>query len=137
LFNIYTNRLVKEWKAKTKSWIQVTKNNKISTILYADDQILLATSEDELQLTSHQLNKIAREYNMSISTEKTKAIAMCGNTIQRVKIKIGNRIIEQVTDIKYLGNMFSDHLKDIDIKLQTYNKLNGIIKRNFGKKNDN
>jgi hypothetical protein len=29
--------------------------------------------------------------------------------------------------------MFSDHLKDIDIKLQTYNKLNGIIKRNFGK----
>jgi hypothetical protein len=77
LFNIYINRLVKEWKAKTKSGIQVTKNNKISTILYADDQILLATSEDELQLASHQLNKIAKEYNMSISTEKTNAMAVC------------------------------------------------------------
>jgi hypothetical protein len=35
--------------------------------------------------------------------------------------------------LKYLGNMFSDYLKDIDIKLQTYNKLNVAIKRNFGK----
>jgi hypothetical protein len=60
-------------------------------------------------------------------------MAVCGNTIQRVKIEIENRIIEKVSDFKYLGNMFSDHLKDIDIKLLTYNKLNGIIKRNFGK----
>jgi hypothetical protein len=112
LFNFYINRLVKEWKAKTKSEIQVTKNNKISTILYSDDQILLATSEDELQLASLQLNKIDKEYIMSISTEKTKAIAMCGNTIKRVKIEIQNRIIEPVSDFKYLGNMFSDHLKD-------------------------
>jgi hypothetical protein len=89
--------------------------------------------EDELQLASHQLNKIAKEYNMSVSTEKTKAMAMCGNVIKRVKIEIENRIIEQVSDFKYLGHMFSDQLKDIDIKLQTYNKLNGVIKRNFGK----
>jgi uncharacterized membrane protein YobD (UPF0266 family) len=54
LFNIYTNRLVKEWKGKTKSGIQVTKNNKINTILYADDQILLATSEDDY--SSHDIN---------------------------------------------------------------------------------
>jgi hypothetical protein len=103
-------------------------------ILYADDQILLATSEDELQLASHQLNKIAKEYNMSVSTEKTKAMAMCGNTIQRVKIEIENRTIKQVSDFKYFGNMFSDHLKDTDIKLQTYNKLNGVIKRNLANK---
>jgi hypothetical protein len=30
---------------------------------------------------------------MSVSTEKTKAMAMCGNTIQRVKTEIENRII--------------------------------------------
>jgi hypothetical protein len=38
LFNFYINTLVKVWKAKTKSGIQVTKNNKRSTILYADDR---------------------------------------------------------------------------------------------------
>jgi hypothetical protein len=31
---------------------------------------------------------------MSISTEKTKAMAICGNTIQRLKIEIENRIVE-------------------------------------------
>jgi hypothetical protein len=98
-----------------------------------DSKILLATSEDELQLASYQLNKTAKQYNTSISTEKTTAMATCGNTTQRVKTETENRIMEQVSGFKYLGNMFSDHLKDTDIKLQTYSKLNGVIKRNFGK----
>jgi hypothetical protein len=54
-------------------------------------------------------------------------------SVRKVKIEMENRIIEQVSDLKYFGNMFSDHLKDTDIKLQAYNKLNGVIKRNFGK----
>jgi hypothetical protein len=33
-------------------------------------------------------------------------MAMWGKNIQRAKIVIGNKIIEQVTDLMYLGNMF-------------------------------
>jgi hypothetical protein len=36
---------------------------------------------------------------MTISSTKTKSMAMCGNHIQRVKIVINDKIIEQVTDI--------------------------------------
>jgi outer membrane protein assembly factor BamE (lipoprotein component of BamABCDE complex) len=46
----------------------------------------------------------------------------------RVKIAIDDKIIEQVTNFIYLGNG-----KDINTKLQKYNKLNGVIKRHFGK----
>jgi len=70
---------------------------------------------------------------MTISSTKTKSMAMWGNHIQRVKIVINDNIIEQVTDFKYLGYRISEYERDLDDKLQTYNKINGAIRRHFGK----
>jgi hypothetical protein len=57
---------------------------------------------------------------MTISSTKTKAMAMCGNYIQRVKIMINSKIIEQVTDFKYLGYHIAEYNKsDLEDKLQT------------------
>jgi len=81
----------------------------VNTILYADDQILMATSEDDLQTVAHRLNLIARKYKMAIYSTKTKSMAMWGNRIQRVKIVINDNIIEQVTDFKYLGYRISEY----------------------------
>ena len=55
----------------------------MNTILYADDQILMATSEDDLQTMAHHLNVTARKYKMTISSTKTKSIAMGGGTTYR------------------------------------------------------
>jgi len=44
--------------------------------MLADDQILMATSEDDLQTMAHNLNLIARKYKMTIASSKTKSIAM-------------------------------------------------------------
>ena len=74
----------------------------MNTILYADDQILIARSEDELQTMTCNLNFIARKYKVIISSSKTKSKAMWGNHIQRVKNVINDNIIEQVTDFKFL-----------------------------------
>jgi phosphopantetheine adenylyltransferase len=82
--------------------IQRNKRKYINTILYADDQILMATSEDDLQKMVYHLNLIAKKYNMIISSTKAKSMAMCGNQIQRVKIVINNKITEEVTKFKYL-----------------------------------
>jgi len=94
----------------------------------------MATSEDELQTMAHQLNLTARKYKMTISSTKTKSMAMCGNYIQRVKIAINNNIIEQVTDFKCLGYRTAEYKSDLEDKLQIYNKINGAIRRHFGKK---
>ena len=75
----------------------------MNTILYADDQILIATSEDELQTMAYHLNLIARKYKMTISSTKTKSMAMWGNLVQRVKIVINDNIIGQIRDFKFLG----------------------------------
>ena len=105
----------------------------MNKILYADDQILMATSEDDVQTMVHRLNLIARKYKMTISSTKTKSMATCGNHIQKVKIVINDNIIEQVTDFKYLGYSISEYKSDLEDKLQTYNKINGAIRRHFGK----
>ena len=60
-------------------------------------------------------------------------MAMWGNHIQRVKIVINDNIIEQVTDFKYMGYCISEFKSDLEDKLQTYNKINGAIRRHFGK----
>jgi len=70
---------------------------------------------------------------MTISSTKTKSMAMCGNHIQRVKIVVNDNVIEQVTDFKYLGYRISEYKIDLEDKLQTYNKINGAIRRHFGK----
>ena len=61
-------------------------------------------------------------------------MALWGNHIQRIKIVINGNIIEHVTDFKYLGYRISEYGSDLEDKLQTYNKINGDIRRHFGKR---
>ena len=46
---------------------------------------------------------------------------------------INDNIIEQVTDFKYLGYRISEYKSDLEDKLQTHNKINGAMRRHFGK----
>ena len=108
LFNIYIHKIIQEFKIVIKKGIQLNNRKLVNTILYADDQILMATSEDDLQTMAHHLNLIARKYKMTIYSTKTKSMAMWGNHIQRVKIVINDNIIEQVTDFKYWGTLYQN-----------------------------
>ena len=78
LFNIYINKVIQEFKTVIKKSIQLNNRKLVNTILYADDQILMATSEDELQTVAYRLNIITRKYRMAISSTKTKSMAMWG-----------------------------------------------------------
>jgi hypothetical protein len=60
-------------------------------------------------------------------------MAVCGKNIQRAKIVIDDIIIEEVTDIIYLGNTISEFKTDITTNIHRYNKINGTIKRHFSK----
>jgi len=133
LSNIHINKIIQEFKIVIKKGIQLNNRKLVNTIPYAHDQILMATSEDELQIMAYHLNLIARKYKMTIHSTKTKSMAMCGNHIQRVKVVINDNIIEQVTDFKYLGYRVSEYKSDLEDKLQTYHKINGAIRRHFGK----
>ena len=136
LFDLYLNRIIENWRTKYKpKGIVLKKNTHIDTIVFADDQVLLADSETELQRAIKYLNEIGKEYNMKISGKKTKAMAMIGREQKRMKIVIDEEIIEQVSTFKYLGSKISIYntKADIEENIETYNKINGCIKRHFGK----
>jgi len=84
----------------------------------------MAISEDDLQTMAYHLNLIARQYKITISSTKTNSVAMWG---------INDNIIEKVTDFKYLGYRISEYKSDLEDKLQIYKKINGAIRRHFGK----
>jgi hypothetical protein len=70
---------------------------------------------------------------MKIPKTKTDAMEICENNIQRVKTELDRKIIEQVSEFKYIGNTVPFDSKHIEFKIQTDNKINGIIRRSFGK----
>jgi len=107
---------IQELKIVIKKGIQLNNRKLVNTILYANYQILIATSEDDLQTMAYHLKLITRKYKMTISNIKTKSVAMWGNHIQRVKIVINDNTIEQVTDFKYLVYRTSEIKCDVEDK---------------------
>jgi hypothetical protein len=61
LFNIYVDDMLRTWKDQIISGIQLNKNTYISSILYADDMVIIQESEDELQRAIFKLNKITED----------------------------------------------------------------------------
>jgi hypothetical protein len=80
LFNIYNNKIIREFKMVIKKGIQLNNRKLVNTVLYADDQILMATSEDELQTMAYHLNLVARKYKMTISSTNTNQWQCVGTT---------------------------------------------------------
>jgi len=69
-----------------KKGIPLNNRKILNTILYADDQILMATSEDELQTVAYQLILIARQYKMTISSTKLNQWQCVGTTYRGSKL---------------------------------------------------
>jgi len=122
-------------KKKVLTGIKLSKNQQLSTLLFADDQVIIAEREDNLQRAAHKLNQIITEYGLTISVQKTKSMAFRGRDEVRTKIVIDNKIIEQVNSFNYLGNMISYEKElDVDNKLYNYLKITGILNNVLGHK---
>jgi len=80
LFNICINKIIQEFELVLKKGIQLNNRKSVNTTLYADYQIFMATSEDELQTMASHLNLIARKYKMTISSTKTNSMQCMGTT---------------------------------------------------------
>jgi hypothetical protein len=87
-------------------------------LLFSDDQIVLADSEENLQRAVFSVNNIAKECNLRLSTEKTKVLGFKDVEHLRAKTEISNQIFEQVNCFNYLGcNISYDRSEDPEIKL--------------------
>lgn len=134
LFNIYIDAAVLEWQEQLSRSFTIG-NVVLNTILFADDQVILSTSEEELQRATYKLQQIFRNYNLEISTQKSKVMAFEGKYPIRSKIVLANEIIEQVNGFKYLGCWISyEQERDIEYKLNQFRHICGTIQRTLRNK---
>ena len=78
----------------------------ITNLRYADDIILLATSDAELQeLMVDRLDRVSRKYSLLINVDKTKVMASDGIAC---RILIQNEQLEQVDTFLYLGSLITE-----------------------------
>jgi len=72
---------------------------------YADDIILLATSEAELQELVDRLDRVSRKYSLLINVNKTKVMASDGIAC---RIFIQNEQLQRVDTFPYLGSLITE-----------------------------
>jgi hypothetical protein len=48
LFNTYINKILEEWNKDNTKWSHIKRNKEIKTVLFADDQVIIAESETSL-----------------------------------------------------------------------------------------
>jgi hypothetical protein len=83
------------------TWLTKLKTSKhfkdliFNTLLFADDQFIISDTEDNLQQSVCLLQRMSKEYNLEIATEKTKVFAFVGTDHLRTKIIINDETLEQ------------------------------------------
>ncbi|KAG1705108.1 Proto-oncogene tyrosine-protein kinase receptor Ret [Nymphon striatum] len=100
----------------------------INNLRYADDTVLIATSEEELQVLLDRVVEASAERGLTINDDKTKCIS---KTPQKPKchIKVGNIKIKETESFSYLGSLVTS---DGKCKKEVRKRI-GISKDNFQK----
>lgn len=107
LFNIYIEELMQEAMEDIEEGVKVG-GRLIKALRFADDQAMLATTQEGLQKMMDKLNLTSRKYNMKINIGKTKSMRISREEEEVTeKIKINGEEVEQVKSFCYLGSMIT------------------------------
>ena len=99
LFNLVMNEIIKE--VRTGHGYKMG-DNELNMVCYADDVVLMANTEDDLQRLLYRFHLSCQKYNMKISVLKSRVLTVSKMPI-RCKLELEGKVIEQVMSLKYLG----------------------------------
>ncbi|TKS65366.1 R2 Retrovirus-related Pol polyprotein from type I retrotransposable element [Collichthys lucidus] len=78
----------------------------IGSLLFADDVVLLASSERDLQLSLEQFAAECEVAGMGITTFKSETMVLSRKRVE-CSLRVGDEILPQVEEFKYLGILFT------------------------------
>ena len=132
LFIITMNEIIQKSREGAKALRIGYKNMKpveITECAFADDLVIFAKKEEELQRNINVWKENLGEYNLKINISKSK-VMMISRSSRNIKIQIDNIQMEQVEDFKYLGTVIeakgNNNLEvdsRIDSALKVYHSL--------------
>ena len=97
-------------------------------LLYADDTILLAENDRELQLALDALKVYCDRWKLTVNACKTKVVIFSkGKVRKRPVFKFDNVVLEIVDDYTYLGTVFNYNNKFNKAKKKQVNQARGAL----------
>lgn len=99
LFNIIMDEIIK--KVRVGRGYRMG-NEEVTIICYADDAMICAENEDDLQRLLNIFNRTGKQFNMTISAQKTKCMTTSKEPL-RCKLEVDGQVIQQEMKFKYLG----------------------------------
>ena len=88
------------------------KNGQIPCLLYADDVVLIANSEEQLKSMLNVADDFVKKWGMTFNQDKSKIMVIGKRTDPNRKWLLGNHHLTECSEYKYLGIMFSKTLSD-------------------------
>lgn len=76
LFDTYIYHIITDWKVEETKEIKISRNKDIKILLFADDQVIMANSEDTLHISIHKLERVKSQYGLKISKSKNKTMVL-------------------------------------------------------------
>ena len=133
LFNLYSEYILRH--LQVEEGFKVGGQN-ITDIRYADDTVLIATSEGKLQALLNNVVMHSHQMGLTLNAKKTKAMVVSrqSDTVP-CRVMIENEQVEQVQNFQYLGTWFSSDGRlggEIRARIakakQTFQKMERVLK---------
>ena len=81
---------------------------RLYVLLYADDTVIMAESEKDLQVSLESLCEYCNMWNLEVNLTKTKIVIFSrGKVKKHMDFMYGNKLVEVVDDYTYLGVIFN------------------------------
>ena len=129
LFNVYMDGVIREMKAKSGNvgakMLEDENEWWMITSLFADDTVLFAESEQELQRVVNEFYNVCMRRNLKVNCDKSKVMVFERRKVEvidfdtqyriqveneeRCKIVMGGKCLEEVKEFKYLGTVLCKH----------------------------
>ncbi|KAI5726285.1 hypothetical protein M8J77_026528 [Diaphorina citri] len=102
LFNVFVEQIIDEAIAKENRGLKIN-GEIVNNLRYADDTLLIASSEEDLKYLLTNLFQVCQKYGMKINMKKTKVMCVSKKENKRMNVIINGEKLDQVEKYKYLG----------------------------------
>ena len=102
LFNLYINDIFEV--LKNDSLLTLNGQQYFNALMYADDLIIMSTTQEGLQKSLNALNDYCQKWKLNVNHKKTNCMIFSkASNIKNINFTINSKIIDITKEFKYLG----------------------------------
>ena len=125
LFSLYGEMIMR--RIRECEGVRIGGQN-VNNIRYADDTVLVADSEEKLQVMLNEIKEESERRGLNINIRKTECMVISKSLpVPRINLRCGNQTVKQVDRFVYLGSMITEDARcEVEVKRRI-----GIAKKTF------